>query len=94
MNNKLGKNETLLKGQAIFKDGKFLPDPITARIDYLKENVLREVATCNEGWNILYIDDSDGRYWELFYADGNWKSEGPPSLQYISEEEAKIKYNL
>jgi hypothetical protein len=91
---KLGKDETLLKSESFFKDGKFTVNDVPARIDYLTENVLKEIAVNNDEWTRLYLDESDGRYWELFYGEANWKDIGPPSLRNISEEEAKEKYKI
>jgi hypothetical protein len=88
----LGKEEVLLKGEDML--GKSHPGETTRRIDYLTENVLKKINTCDGGWIILYLDESDGRYWELFYPEANWKDFGPPSLRHIPESEAKEKYQL
>jgi hypothetical protein len=92
MKTKLEAGEILLKGENML--GKLHPGETTRRIRYLEENVLKEVSTCDGGWTILYLDESDGRYWELFYPEYNEHNAGPPSLKNISEEEAKKKYNL
>ena len=93
MENKLKEDEVILKGSSTFKNGKFVSDPIVKRIEYLVTNVLKKVATSPE-WTTLYYDESDGRYWEKFYPEYNWRNVGPPSLKNISEEDAKRKYNL
>lgn len=93
MKNKLGKDEVLLKGECML--GKPHPGRTTRRIRYLEENILKEIANNNCGeWTWLYLDESDGRYWELFYPEANWKDNGPPSLRHISEAEAKEKYKF
>ncbi len=92
MKTNLGKDEVLLKGENML--GKPHPGEVTRRIDYLTENALKEVAVCNADWSRLYYDESDGRYWELFYPEANWKDMGPPSLRCISEDEAKEKYKV
>lgn len=88
----LDANEVLLVGESM--RGKPLPGETTKRIRYLQENLLKKISTCDGGWTILYLDESDGRYWELFYDRGDWRSEGPPSLRHIPESEAKEKYDL
>lgn len=92
MKNKLEANEVLLKGESAL--GKLHPGETTKRIRYLQKNILKKVSDCDGGWTILYLDESDGRYWELFYSEYNEHNAGPPSLKNISEEEAKKKYNL
>lgn len=92
MKTKLEAGEILLKGENML--GKPHPGETTRRIDYLTENVLKEVSDCDGGWTTLYIDESDGRYWELFYPDYNEHNAGPPSLRNLSEAEAKEKYKL
>jgi hypothetical protein len=94
MKTKLEKNEVLIKGISSLKEGKFTPSETTRRIEYLQENILKKVSTRDGGWTILYLDESDGRYWELFYADDNDHDVGPPSLRNISEAEAKEKYKF
>ena len=74
----LDKEEILLKGENML--GKPFPDETTKRIRYLQENVLKEVGNRDGGWTILYLDESDGRYWELFYPEyneHNWPSLPP-----------------
>lgn len=92
MKTRLGKNEVLLKGENMF--GKPFPGETTKRIRYLQENVLKEISSREGGWIILYVDESDGRFWELFYSEYNEHDAGPPSLRNISEAEAKEKYKF
>lgn len=93
MENKLGKDEIILKGSSTFKDGKFVSNDIVKRIEYLVSNVLKKIATSPD-WTTLYYDESDGRYWEKFYPEYNWRNVGPPSLRNISEDEAINRYKL
>ncbi len=89
---KLSKDEVLLKGEDML--GKPFPGEVTRRIDYLTENVLKEIAVNHNEWTRLYLDESDGRYWELFYPEYNEHDVGPPSLRNIPEAEVKEKYKL
>jgi hypothetical protein len=93
MENRLKEDETILKGNSTFKDGKFVPDKTAKRIEYLISNILKKISVSPE-WTTLYYDESDGRYWEKFYPEYNWRNVGPPSLRNISEIAAKEKYKL
>jgi Immunity protein 27 len=94
MKTKLLKNETLLSGKWVVVNKQVIGDEACQRVKYLTSEVLEKIATTGGGWEILYRDNSDGRYWELFYEQGDWHGGGPPSLKNISEEEAKEKYQL
>lgn len=92
MKTQLEKDETYLKGEWLVKDKKVIGDESCERIKYLTAEVLKEVSVGN--WTRLYIDEADGRYWELFYEQGERHGGGPPSLKNISESEAKEKYKF
>lgn len=89
----LSKEETYLKGEWLFKNGKVTGNEACERIEYLI-TILEKIASTDGGWDTLYKDNSDGRYWELFYEHSEMHGGGPPSLKNISEEEAKEKYKL
>ena len=88
----LSKEENYLKGEWLFENGKVTGNEACERIEYLTAEVLKEVSVGN--WTRLYIDEDDGRYWELFYEHSERHGGGPPSLKNISEEEAKENYKL
>lgn len=91
---KLLNNETKLIGHWEYNDGTMKKDEITARIEALIQNDLLKVATDSTGWDILYIDQLDKRYWELTYTESELQGGGPPTLSLISIEEAKLKYRI
>lgn len=93
MKTKLKKNETYLKGEWIEKNDEVVGDETCNRIRSLITN-FEEISSTSGGWEILYRDSSDGRYWELFYEHSDWHGGGPPSLRNISELEAKEKYKF
>lgn len=64
------------------------------RIDDLTDNYLIEKARANGGWDILYQDPADQRYWELTKPKGEYHGGGPSRLSYISDQDAILKYNL
>ncbi len=93
MKTKLEKYEVLLKGEWLIDNGKVVGNEDCERIEYLI-TVLERISSASGGWDILYLDKLDGRYWELFYEHSERHGGGPPSLRYISEAEAKEKYKL
>jgi hypothetical protein len=75
-------------------DGKMTADDTSVRIDWLVKHVLTEIATDFSGWDVLYQDPKDGRYWELTYPQSEMHGGGPPRLRYMPEEEARKKYGI
>ena len=53
-----------------------------------------KVATDSSGWDILYKDPRDGRFWELTYPDSSFHGGGPPRLENFSATEAGSKDKL
>lgn len=62
------------------------------RIEELTQVYLHEVARDESGWDVLYIDSADGRFWELTYPDSESHGGGPPRLAWLSRDQAKEKY--
>jgi hypothetical protein len=91
---KLDKSETILRGAFIFQNNKVIADEVSKRIEYLTTNYLKTVGTSGGGWETLYIDDNDSRYWELSYPDGEMHGGGPSTLVCLSLEEATKKYHI
>jgi len=60
------------------------------RIELLVSQHLTKVA--GGGWETLYQDPDDGRYWELTYPQGEMHGGGPPRLTYLPHELAQAKY--
>lgn len=93
MKTKLKKEENYLKGEWLFENGKVTGNEACERIECLI-NILEKIASTDGGWDTLYKDNSDGRYWELFYEHSERHGGGPPSLKNIPEKDAKEKYKL
>jgi hypothetical protein len=53
----------------------------------------RQVEIRADG-TVLYVDASDGRYWELIYPDSQLHGGGPPTLRNLSEASARKKYRI
>ena len=90
----LEPHETKLCGKWRVVDGKVVEDEVCKRIRRLTADSLVRIATDASGWDILFQDPADGRYWELTHPSSGSHGGGPPCLQTISETEAKTKYDV
>jgi len=84
--------ETEIRGGWASNGGRVDADSNCRRIDQLVEAHLREVARDASGWDVLYVDPSDGRYWELVYLESHLQGGGPPTLRHLTAEAARSKY--
>ncbi len=91
---KIESNETILKGSWVFKDGSMTNDSVSQRIENLITKYLIKIGEDNSGWNKLYRDPEDNRYWELTYPESESHGGGAPQLEFLSEQQAKNKYKL
>jgi hypothetical protein len=89
---KLDPSETVLTGQWIFQDGRVVGDDVCKRIDALTQPYLTKIA--KSGWETLFRDPDDGRYWELTYPKSEMHGGGPTELRWLLEDEAKKKYDF
>lgn len=94
MKTNLSPNESVLIGEIFFHDGKITHNEAVDRIRFLTQQVLEKIASSSDGWELLYIDPSDKRYWELSYQHGELQGGGVPKLTFISKEDVLKKYNL
>ena len=62
------------------------------RITELTSKFLREIARDSSGWDTLYVDPEDGRFWELTYPNSEMHGGGPPHLKCLSRTEVREKY--
>jgi hypothetical protein len=92
---KLTKDDVKLVGNWTAKNGVVRGDEADRKIEWLINNHLRFIAADKvSGWDRLYVDPDDNRYWELTYPHGEWHGGGPPTLTHISDEEAKTNYGI
>lgn len=91
---KLKHEERDLIGKWEFVDGKVVADATTARIEALIEKELDKVGNDPTGWDTLYRDPEDGRYWELTFPDSSLQGGGPPRLTSVSTDYARDKYHV
>ena len=85
-------NETELVGKWIQQGTSVIADEASVRIKALTHSYLVKVA--GGGWETLYQDPNDLRYWELDFPQSELHGGGPPSLRYLSNEIAADKYGV
>jgi len=83
----IAANETAIVGHWVMHDGKIVGDEACARIEQLTAH-LRRIASDATGWNTLYQDPDDERFWLLTYPQGEMQGGGPPELRCLSTEDA------
>jgi Immunity protein 27 len=89
---KLRPDETDLLGKWQIVGGEVVADDTCKRIQHLISSYLIQAAIDKSGWEKLFKDPQDGRYWELTYPQGEMHGGGPPRLTCLSLEQAKSKY--
>lgn len=89
---KINHSETEIKGSWVNVDSKLVADECALRIEKLISEQLNKLGSDESGWDSLYVDPDDGRFWELLYIDSDSHGGGAPTLRIISEEAAKKKY--
>jgi hypothetical protein len=88
----LRPEETDLVGRWETHRGQVVADAVCRRIEALTKHDLQRVAVSADGWDMLYRDPGDGRYWELTHPDSGLHGGGPPRLTHLSAERARQKY--
>ena len=86
--------ENRLEGDWVTIDGKVVADETARRIEALISEELTRITASPDGWDILFLDQRDGRKWELTYPHKEWHGGGPPTLTCISDTYAQSKYNI
>jgi hypothetical protein len=88
----INTDEREIRGSWLETSGSVVKDANTERIEKLTRDYLCEVARDVSGWDVLYIDPRDNRYWELSYPDSGLSAGGPPLLKNLSREDVREKY--
>ena len=93
---KLAPIENDLVGKWVEANGRVIGDAVCTRIEWLTANHLREVAISKEsgGWDALFQDPDDGRYWERTYPQSESHGGGPPRLKTLPTDQVRAKYQL
>jgi len=91
---RIGLNEVEIKGNWALVDGRMLEDDACKRIRFLVDNELKYLSTSKDGWEKLYKDPQDGRYWELSFPCGEMHGGGPQSLFLANFTVIQEKYGI
>jgi hypothetical protein len=91
---KLTPAETDLIGEWRLDGNVLKPDATSIRIEQLIRGHLQRLCSDSSGWDTLYRDPDDGRYWELTYPSSDSEGGGPPRLTCINLAGARAKYPI
>jgi len=93
---KLQPSEVELVGNWVVVSGRLQRDATCERIEQLTAHYLRRVTDSKQGggWETLFQDPDDGRFWERTYPQGEMHGGGPPRLSVLRPEEARGKYQI
>ena len=90
----LAPDEHLLVGAWVEHDARTVHDAVDRRIFWL---VTRRLVACGHasgGWDQLYRDPRDGRFWELTFPHGSLHGGGPRRLKWVDASVAREKYGV
>ena len=90
----ISAEEIQIIGGLQIENGRAKNDAQSDRVWSLITTKLRKIAVAENGWEQLYQDPKDGRYWELYFPQGELQGGGPPALRVVSSEVAQHKYHL
>lgn len=76
-------NETVLIGETYLVEGKVCKGSVFFRIEQLISASLIKIKTDESGWNSIYQDPNDSRYWELSFPESHLQGEGVPVLKCV-----------
>lgn len=89
---KILPSENVISGAWVFSDGRLVADAECIRIEQLVNSFLRLLGRDASGWEAIYRDPEDGRFWELTYPQSELYGGGAPRLACLSKDEALQKY--
>ena len=88
----LAPGESRLDGAWVEHDGRRTLDHVDRRIFWLVTRRLVPRGIAHGGWEQLYQDPRDGRYWELSFPEGSLHGGGPRRLECITADVARERY--
>jgi hypothetical protein len=77
-------NETSIIGNWVWQNSKMIADDNSKRIEELTRTYLVKVKTSADGWDVIYQDPEDLRFWELSYPHSEMHGGGPPALKLVN----------
>jgi len=88
----IGPNEVEITGRWIVSKGQSVADANCQRISDLTQVHLVKLGHDPSGWDTIYRDPNDGRFWEMTFPQSGLQGGGPPQLRALSKEEVNSKY--
>jgi len=90
----LAPHERELVGAWVERDGRRVLDDVDRRIFWLVSRRLVARGQASHGWEQLYQDPRDGRFWELTFPEGSLHGGGPRRLECVAALVVRDKYGL
>lgn len=90
----LDPEEHELVGSWVEVNGARTLDEVDRRIFWLVTRRLAPRGIVQGGWEQLYQDPRDGRYWELSFPEGSLHGGGPRRLECIAPSVARERYGV
>lgn len=90
----IAPEETEIIGNWIEVNGRVVGDAACDRVESLTRHYLTKLGYSEEsgGWQTLFIDPNDKRFWMRTYPHGDWHGGGPAALVRLAREDAKAKF--
>ena len=88
----LEPHERQLSGRWNAEVANGVGDVVDARIFWLVTERLTPTARSFDGWDAVFFDSRDGRFWELTFPHGSLFAGGPRQLTLVSPDVVAEKY--
>jgi hypothetical protein len=90
---KLEPHENEIVGEWIREGERVVGNDSCRRIQWLIAESLQQVGVDEKsgGWEKLFRDPGDGRYWLLSYPHGEMQGGGPPALRHLVLTDQEVK---
>jgi hypothetical protein len=90
---KIRPEETSIVGNWVSDEkGGVVGDDNCRRISDLVQSHLTKLGVDPSGWDVLYQDPMDRRFWELLFPQSHLHGGGPPLLRHLEAGAAREKY--
>jgi hypothetical protein len=89
----ISENETLIECKWIIADDQITSNDACKRIEWLISDILKLVRVDKSGWEKIYQDPKDKRFWLLYYPQSEMHGGGPPSLKEVKYKKAELNFN-
>lgn len=90
---RISPDESIIEGQWVESGKNVVGDDACKRIEWLVSGILENKGADESGWETLYQDPKDKRFWILFYRHSERHGGGPPSLRVAIKDEIENKFS-